>query len=442
MTTNGSASCDIADFNGDGVADLAVATPAGGYLAINDGHLAFHFMSLPSLGTATNQSTGAAALYRPGQPLPDLYVTQNSQRGAMLFREDGCTCATTGIIRCGIESENYPGAPTVLLHNQGGGALTSATRTGLENAGQNNALGVYDVDGDGLQDVFLAIDGGRNKLYRNQGDGTYTDVSDAWGVSLYNHGMSVTMGDLNGDGIQDVAFSEVGIPLVQLGTGTSFGTPLGVSNGFGPAALWSWGAEMEDFDNDGDLDMIFFGDPFTQPELESFCPENPLDEEMADAELVLFRNDGRAHFQAEQPAPNNGQAFDEFVGWFPGGHTLGTADLDGDGVLDLFALRGTDNVDEPPTQPWVLHGVLAHPANGITVAAPQGSVVTACVGARCQTREVGGAHGSVALHVREVHFGIGNATSADVHVVLPFHQGEVRQSVRANTRMVSASAGG
>src|SRR5262249_55027080 len=66
-----------------------------------------------------------------------------------------------------------------------------------------------DYDNDGLQDLFVANDFGRNVLFRNNGDGTFTDVSKETGVLDFGFSMSAAFGDINNDGHLDIYVSKV-----------------------------------------------------------------------------------------------------------------------------------------------------------------------------------------------------------------------------------------
>ena len=97
-----------------------------------------------------------------------------------------------------------------LLHNDGNFHFTDVTaKAGVRDGGL--ALGVAwgDYDNDGYQDLYISNDFGRNTLFRNNGNGTFTDVSKETGTLDFGYGMSATFGDINNDGLLDLYVSNV-----------------------------------------------------------------------------------------------------------------------------------------------------------------------------------------------------------------------------------------
>ena len=181
------------------------------------------------------------------------------------------------------------GPPNLLFHNRGGGVFEEATAAaGLM---RNNdrfsfapAWGDYDNDGD--PDLYVANDFGRNNLYRNNGDGTFTDVSAETGVEDPAAGMSAAWGDYDNDGDLDLytanmwssagrrltfadRFADIaasadtrrkfqrqarGNSLLRNEGGGAFadvGEQAGVTMG-----RWGWASDFVDLDNDGLLDLF------------------------------------------------------------------------------------------------------------------------------------------------------------------------------------------
>ena len=120
-----------------------------------------------------------------------------------------------------------------------------------------------DLDGDGWPDLAIAADFEESVLFWNNGDGTFTNGTRDAGVSMEDNGMGATTGDFNGDGLLDWFVTSI----YEAGTSWYTGNRLyynngdrtfdevtdaaGVRNGF-----WGWGATGLDFDNDGDLDLL------------------------------------------------------------------------------------------------------------------------------------------------------------------------------------------
>src|SRR3984893_8384302 len=122
-----------------------------------------------------------------------------------------------------------------------------------------------DFDNDGWMDIYLINSGKsdfynpprplRNALYRNNRDGTFTDVTDRAGVPGGGYGMGVAVGDYNGDGFPDLYVTQFGRNILYRNNGD--GTFTDVTEKAGVAAAgWSSSAAWFDYDNDGKLDLF------------------------------------------------------------------------------------------------------------------------------------------------------------------------------------------
>src|SRR5262249_26149250 len=122
-----------------------------------------------------------------------------------------------------------------------------------------------DYDNDGWMDIYLVNSGKcdifaptqplRNGLYRNNRDGTFTDVTEKAGVAGGGYGMGVAVGDYNGDGFPDVYVSQSGRSILYRNNGD--GTFTDVTEKAGVAAPgWASSAVWFDYDNDGRLDLF------------------------------------------------------------------------------------------------------------------------------------------------------------------------------------------
>ncbi len=101
------------------------------------------------------------------------------------------------------------GEGNTLLHNDGNFKFTDATTKVTREGGLTLGLAWGDFDGDGKPDVYVVNDFGRNALLKNNGDGNFTDVSQATGTLDIGYGMSSTFADFNNDGRLDIYVSNV-----------------------------------------------------------------------------------------------------------------------------------------------------------------------------------------------------------------------------------------
>jgi enediyne biosynthesis protein E4 len=282
----------FADVDNDGDQDLFVAR----YLAPNkffrnrgDGTFADE-SEASGLDLSTTSLTACFLDYdRDG--FPDLYVGTYGDA----FNE---------IPRLPFFAENAP--PNRLFRNEGGGRFREVTaRSGAGYTGWTMAVASADYDSDGLPDLAVANDMGRKCLYRNNGDGTFTDVAKQAGVLDFSGGMGLAFGDFDSDGHPDLYTSNinsnqrwfgedvtvtqyirnvartkwllldaaeykrfydlVGPEWVEIGTMVGEGNSLFRNNRDGTFAElkeshtnragWSWGVAFFDADNDTDLDI-------------------------------------------------------------------------------------------------------------------------------------------------------------------------------------------
>jgi enediyne biosynthesis protein E4 len=134
-------------------------------------------------------------------------------------------------------------------------------------------VAMFDYDGDGLLDVYFvngstyaALDGKepgpRAALFHNNGDGTFTDVTEKAGVGNYRWGMGVAVGDFNNDGCPDLYVTNYGKNRLYRnncdGTFTDIAEQAGVAVS-GAQPIWSTGATFGDYDRDGKLDLFVSG---------------------------------------------------------------------------------------------------------------------------------------------------------------------------------------
>jgi tetratricopeptide (TPR) repeat protein len=188
----------IADFDNDGRQDLVVVRANGPLLFLNAGHGkfrlkrdAFQFANPPQ-GTFTG--AGAADYNRDGW-LDIYFCLYVYYQGADQYRYPTPYFA----------AENGP--PNFLMHNNGNGTfrdVTAATGLDKNNTRYSFCCGWGDYDNDGWPDLYVVNDFGRKNLYRNNRDGTFSDVAPETGVEDVGAGMSVCWFDSDNDGLEDL----------------------------------------------------------------------------------------------------------------------------------------------------------------------------------------------------------------------------------------------
>ena len=242
-----------------------------------------------------------------------------------------------------------------------------------------------DFDNDGWMDIYLVNSGKsdlwtpasplRNALYRNNRDGTFTDVTEHAGVPGGGYGMGVAVGDYNGDGFPDIYVTQYGRNILYRNNGD--GTFTDVTDKAGVAAPgWSSSAVWFDYDNDGRLDLFVcqFGE--FDPRLECGVDGNGVHHYCNPRVYkphpsILFHNNGDGTFTDVSRETGIAEHLGEAWG-------VVAADLDGDGRMDLFVANDTvenflymnragKHFDETGLEAGVAFSADGHPRSGMGV---------------------------------------------------------------------------
>ncbi len=298
------------------------------------------------------------------QPTCALYHNEGNWRFTDVTRQAGLavTCYALGVAIGDYDNDGHPDiyfnnfGTNILFHNNGDGTFTDVTaKAGVADIPHVGAGACFlDMDGDGRLDLYvghyvdftfekhhtvrfngypayvgpLDYPTTTSRLYRNNGDGTFTDVSVDSGIAAHKGAaMGVVCADFDRDGDTDILVGndETGNFLfVNDGRGKfkEAGLISGLAYDFNGAAHGTMGVECGDYDNDGWLDVF----------VTSYQRESP----------ILFRSLGGNHFE-DVTAPSGAAAGTvSLVTW-----GCGMVDLDNDGHRDLFMAAGhlQDNVE-------------------------------------------------------------------------------------------------
>ena len=256
-----------ADYDNDGWVDLYVTGVNRNQLFHNNGDGTFSDVTEkagvtgvhPKLGKTWSISAGWFDYDNDGRL--DLFVTNYVNWS--LDKEP--VCKSDGVpAYCSPNS--YTGQPNMLFHNNGDGTFTDVSdATGIgKHIGKGMGVAFADYDGDGFTDVFVSNDTFRNFLFHNNGNGTFSEDGIAAGVAFNEDGKSIAgMGtdfrDVDNDGRPDIFVTGMigdTFPLFR-NRGKDF---TDVTRAWGIAAptarMTGWGAGIADFDNDGRKDLF------------------------------------------------------------------------------------------------------------------------------------------------------------------------------------------
>ena len=337
---------------------------------------------------------------------------------------------TTHIMHDSFEASRNAG-PNLLYHNRGDGTFVEVAHAlGMDDTGWTLDLGCGDIDNDGDQDCYVANDFGDDRLFRNEGNGTFTNISQVAKGSDTKKGMNVDFGDYNDDGYLDIYVANIttaeylheGNMLwhnMGNGTFTDVARPTETFDGG-----WGWCGKFLDYDNDGDLDIftvngfVSAGEGDYWYDLATMATTPDLDitdtrrwPRMGDRSFSgsepsrLFRNDGPVFTEV---------ARQEGIVDLYDGRGIAVADFDGDGWPDLFvANQGARPVlyrnRGLPGRHWIDFDLRQTGRNTVAI----GARVMLRSGDLTQIREIDGGNGFASQSSKILHFGLGSRLTVD-----------------------------
>ncbi len=291
-------------------------------------------------------------------------------------------------------------------------------------------IGHGDLNNDGWQDIYLACDYGTDRMYFNNRDGTFSEVTEkAIGYDT-KKGMNADLADYDNDGWMDIYVTNITDEYMKecnmLWHNNGDGTFTDLSKETGTCqTLWGWAAKFGDFDNDGWQDLFVVNglrsaskdnyipvlvNMITKPGVDFSDVNNwPLIGEMTWSgyqKKKMFRNLGTQAFKeisAEAGVDNDKD-----------GRGIGIGDFDNDGRLDFYQTNADQpallyhNVSEGVGN-WVELKLVGTKSNRDAI----GSRVTLKAGGLTMIREVNGGNGYSGQSSLRLHFGIGHATKVD-----------------------------
>jgi len=260
----------VGDYNNDGRADLLVTCFGGVVLYRNNGDGTFTDATKEAgLGADRLWAMGAAFGDYDGDGLQDLFISHYAAYDLRDLPAFGSTvnCEYHGLkVQCG--PAGLKGSPDSLYRNNGDGTFTDVSKqAGVDDA--DGLLGLTavwsDFNNDGRPDLFVANDGARNFLYRNDGGGRFTDVSYESGIAFDENGkalanMGLALADYLHTGRFSIAISHFSEQYLQLfrNNGSLNFTDVSGASGIARATTGyvGWGDAFCDFENGGWPDLI------------------------------------------------------------------------------------------------------------------------------------------------------------------------------------------
>ncbi len=404
------------DYDNDGFTDVYVTSYGRNVLYHNNGDGTFTDVTARAGVGGGGWSASAGFFDYDGDGKLDLFVTR------YLDWDIGRNILCGSLFRLYCRPDKFGGVASILYHNEGHGAFRDVSRESGIAAVKGKSLGVAfnDYDNDGLPDVFVANDGMEQFLWRNNGDGTFTNRALEAGVALSDDGkaysgMGVDFADYDNDGRPDLVVTDLATEVYALyhneGKGLFRYTSLPTGLGALSSRSSGWGVGWRDFDNDGWKDL-FAAQGHVTDNIDRLDPglrykEVPL----------LARNVGgkleRVEIEGISAVAGRGAAF---------------GDLDGNGFIDVVMtvlgdrpviFRNAGNGNH-----WLIVSLVGSRSNRDGFGAK--------VTVNGQSGYGTSAGSYLSANDKRLHFGLGRAREARVEVRWPSGRAQVLERVSAD----------
>ena len=429
--------CVFADYDGDGNIDLYVTNYGANVLYRNNGNGTFRDVTETAGVGCELWSTGAAFADVDGDTDLDLYVcnyvTYDLDKLEQMQEE---SLQSGKPVPSALNPHVFEPQDNVFYRNNGDGTFTDVTtEMGIAAPGGRSMQCLFsDFDNDNDLDLYVANDTSVNYTYRNDGNGTFTDVSDESWAADFRGSMGVSAGDYDGDGDIDLFMShwvdeenalyrnllKEDAPSKHIRfVDESYSAMLAEAG----IKQIGWGTALFDYDNDGDLD-IFVTNGSTFQEL-----ENP--EVLIPQVDALFSNNGDGTFTDVSESAG--------IAALPirVGRGAAFGDYDNDGDVDIFIV----NNHAPPTllrneggnrNNWLHVELVGTGGNRNAI----GAKIQLKTADRTQIREIYAGESYMSSNSFVVEFGIGNATQIET-LQVTWQNGEIQKlhNIPANQRI-------
>ena len=399
--------CAVGDYDNDGFPDLYVTNFGANALFRNNGDGTFNNVTTQTGTGDTRWGTSCAFVDYDNDGFLDLYVT-NYVKYAV---ESDQACMNKGV-RVYCDPRLYEGELDILYHNNGDGTFTDVTEiAGFSGAtGRGLALAWGDYDDDGDMDGYIANDADQNFLYRNNGDGTFTDVSLTAGVGFSEdgdaeNGMGADFGDYDNNGYLDLVVTNFQDQTNTLyhNEGDGLFSDVSYASKIGTISLpyLAWGVSFCDYDNDGYQDL-FIANGHLHENVQAFNPTGFYEQPN-----LLFRNNRDGTFDEVGTDSGSGMHLEKVSRGFA------YSDYDNDGDLDLLVtnLKGTPDLLENRggQNTWLTLKLIGTHSNRDAI----GAQVKVTTGNLTQIREVRSGSSYLSQSDMRLHFGVGKHRRVD-----------------------------
>ena len=413
----------VGDYDNDGYDDLYVTYYGSNRLLHNERNGTFQEGAGPAgvAGSGKAWGTGCTFVDYDRDGRLDLLVANYVDFDVNTVPKpgEGVMCIWKGTpVMCG--PRGLASTPNILYHNVGKGRFEEVSRaSGIEKTNGHYCFSTTSLDynGDGWPDLYVACDSTPSILYRNNKDGTFTDVAAEAGVAFDEDGreqagMGLTVGDYNGDGLPDIFKTNFSDDVSSLyrndGNGTF--TSQIAQSGLGLNTQYlGWGTMFFDPDNRGLLDLVL-ANGHVYPEVDTSHLGSTYREPR-----LYYRNEGSGRFQDGSAAAGPGMTTPA------SSRGLATADLWNDGRTEIIVNNMSEQpmllVDvQPSRNHWLTLALEGTKSNRDAI----GAQVTVRTAARHWAQQVRSGGSYLSSSDLRLHFGLGEQTSlTEIDVVWP-----------------------
>ncbi|HUQ93824.1 MAG TPA: CRTAC1 family protein [Bryobacteraceae bacterium] len=407
----------IGDYDNDGFDDIFISCYGRNVLYHNNGDGTFTDVTQRAglLSDRVQYGSGCTWVDYDRDGHLDLFIATYIDSTIEKLPKTGAECNWKGVpVNCG--PRGLPTGYVQLFRNNGNGTFINVSRQ----SGVGAAKGSYpmtavaaDFDNDGWPDIYVACDSKPSWLFRNNHNGTFREEGLERGAALSEDGMEqagmgIGLGDFNLDGHLDILKThfadDTNVLYGNDGKGNFDDNTIRAGLGVETRYV-GWGAGIADLDNDG-LPDLFLVTGNVYPEVERHVPAYPFK-----TPRLIFRNLGGGKFEElmEEAGPG--------IAALHSSRGCAFGDFDNDGDLDVLIM----NMNEPPSllrnditggNHWLKIRLIGTRSNRGAI----GSRVVARYGGQQQAQELTAQSSYFSVNDPRLHFGLGAAASADLTV--------------------------
>ena len=420
--------CAVADYDNDDDEDIYITNYGPNVLLRNNGDGTFTDVTEEAGLGDPSFGAGCSFLDYDRDGLVDLY----SDNYLIFKYEEFKPCFRTGVpTYC--RPRHYAAVPDILYRNNGDGTFTDVSmESGIgEYEGYGMGMVCSDFDLDGWTDIYVGNDVQENYLFHNNRDGTFEEIGLLAGVAYDLNGdeqgsMGANAGDFDGDGLFDIIVTDYQNQLAtlyrNLGNMEFQDVTLLTGAGAGTLPFVTWGCGFPDFDNDG-VRELFIAAGHLQDTVEQFDQSSTYKQRNL---IFKYQEDGTYVDITEQSGDAMQVVKSSRASVF--------GDLDNDGDIDIVILNPRDTptimINECNNgDHWILLKLVGTKANRSAV----GALVFVTAGGKTQIDEVRSGRGYQSAEDLRLHFGLGkNAVIDRIEIRWPSDTVDVLTNVPAD----------